>query len=473
MGRRGERETLMRRVYVFLVLSLAGAPGCYRFHGADPGTPDGGLVSRDAPPAAVPDVRWPSSEDAALGDRDAWVPDGGPVLPPDPPPDPGPDGRPSDDPEGWIDPPALGPDDPCCTLSEPVRLAARPETALSDDAPLLAWGADGWGLVVTRLVAGDGLVRSLLAYSLQADGTPTRPAQTLEPPVTATPPRARALRWAGGRWAFAVSDDGDTGSERELHVRLFDARFAPASTWTSVGTGTDIDLAHLAHGDQWLAFSSLSDALRTTPLDERGGAGAAVDASSRWARIVRAAGLGSRAVVAPLGTVEDDASLLVVDGAGAVLGVLPHGVDPSIFRGGSMTALRDVALLAVRRESRVEVEVADPFELRWLHAPAVIGDAGSESAALPHGLDVVGSARLGVAGLCWGVPGVEGRGEQSRILFRLVGEDGQPRGTAVTITTSSFRGSLVNCSVGTDERGFLVGWWNGTELWVRRVDVAG
>jgi hypothetical protein len=31
---------------------------------------------------------------------------------------------------------------------------------------------------------------------------------------------------------------------------------------------------------------------------------------------------------------------------------------------------------------------------------------------------------------------------------------------------------VVNCSVGTDDVGFLVGWWDGSELWVRRVDIA-
>jgi len=41
----------------------------------------------------------------------------------------------------------------------------------------------------------------------------------------------------------------------------------------------------------------------------------------------------------------------------------------------------------------------------------------------------------------------------------------------VTVVESHFRGSIVNCSIGSDEAGFLVGWWDGSELWVRRVDV--
>lgn len=53
-----------------------------------------------------------------------------------------------------------------------------------------------------------------------------------------------------------------------------------------------------------------------------------------------------------------------------------------------------------------------------------------------------------------------------------MGPDGLPRGAAVEVVSSYFRGGLVNCAVGSDDRGVLVGWWDDSALWVRRVDLA-
>ena len=82
----------------------------------------------------------------------------------------------------------------------------------------------------------------------------------------------------------------------------------------------------------------------------------------------------------------------------------------------------------------------------------------------------VGSNKLGLAGACYGLP--SGSRGGSGIGFALVGPDGAPRGQPVAVVESTFRGDIVSCAVGSDEGGFLVAWWNGTELWVRRVDVA-
>ncbi|MBN8610325.1 MAG: hypothetical protein J0L92_07060 [Deltaproteobacteria bacterium] len=467
----------MRRTPLgWMLVVLAGTPGCYLFNslaGSGASERDAGVLRIDASFGALLDASSSATLDARRMDHDAWAPDSGPPLPREP--DPGPDGRPSDDPDGWVDPPELGPDDPCCTLGEPVRVTSRDEgVALSDDPPLIAWGPGRWGLAVTRFLAGEGRVRTLVTYDLSADGTVAGPARTLATPPhlsAESTPRARVFRWAAGRWALVASDDAVTGSERPLDVRFFDASFTPASAWIPLGAGTGVDLTYLAHRDRWLAFTSQSDATRSIPLDERDGVGPVMDATSPWSRVVRAASLRSRAVVLPLDA-NAATDLFVVDPDGAVLGRLPHASDRGSFRGGSMTSVRDVAVVAVQRLNRVEIEVADPFALRWVTGPSVVGDAGSGDRGLEHGLDVAGSGTFGVAGVCWGVPGVEGRDEESRILFRLVDTRGRPRGAAVTVVSSMFRGNLANCTVGTDDRGFLVGWWNGSELWVRRIDLA-
>ena len=71
-----------------------------------------------------------------------------------------------------------------------------------------------------------------------------------------------------------------------------------------------------------------------------------------------------------------------------------------------------------------------------------------------------------------GVPGPErGRGDDA-IWLQIVDERGAPWAAPVPIVESGFRGSIVNCSVGNDGAGFLVGWWDGSVLWVRRVDLA-
>jgi hypothetical protein len=127
----------------------------------------------------------------------------------------------------------------------------------------------------------------------------------------------------------------------------------------------------------------------------------------------------------------------------------------------------------VRNEGRIEVEVLDPFALRRLSGPSVVAEPGpADDSAVERSVDVAGSSKFGVAGVCWGVPDPSGPrgGNDARLELGLVGPDGLLRGAPVTIVTSSFR-SATSCTVATDQRGFLVGWYDGSELWVRRVDV--
>lgn len=374
----------------------------------------------------------------------------------------GPGARPSDNPSGWVDPPSLGPDEPCCTLGDPVLVAERPSTDLSDTMPFVAWGPDRWAIAVTH---HSGSARSVVVHQLEAEGTPAVSARMMTSP-SETSPAVRALRFASGRWVLAVSNTEITGPEREGHVRFFDPTFDPAGPWWPVGSGTAIDLAHLAHGDRWMIFSAQTDATRAARIDESEGPGRSVDATNPWSRSLRAVGLSSRAVVLPLGT-EESPDLLVVDSDASIVGRLGLSIERGDLRGGSLGALRDVAVVVVRRQDRVEVEVADPFTSRWIHGPQVLGEIGTDGSG---GADVAGNSVRGVAGVCWTAD--ETRDGTSQVLFRLVDQEGNPRGAAVTVVEAAFRGVSPHCIVGSDERGFLVAWWTGNALWVRRIDIA-
>jgi len=130
----------------------------------------------------------------------------------------------------------------------------------------------------------------------------------------------------------------------------------------------------------------------------------------------------------------------------------------------ALAPLRDMVVAAGTEGGLPWAQVVDPF-LPGPRAPRRVLVAAPDSAITVLG--VAGSSKFGVAGLCWGASGA--RDIRDFIDFRLVGEDGVPRGRAVRIVEDFFRGGIVNCSVGTDELGFLVAWWDGDALWVRRV----
>ncbi len=471
---------------LWIAVALAGTPGCYLFNGLGGGAEpslDASLVGVDSSPSSfldtATDVQWPTPVDASsLLAHDVWYPDSGPPLPREPEPDPGPDGRPSDDPgDDWVDPPPPGGvDDPCCTLSEPVRVTSRIEgMSLAEEPPLIAWRPGRFALAVTRYFErSEGDIFRIVVYELNDDGSRAGEALLLDAPPRISSDRSepRSLRWAAGRWALAATGDGTLGAGRQMHVRLFDMAWTPASTWLPLGDAVGVDLAYLPRGDGWLAFTSSPEVMLTTPFDELNGVGDAIASPLQWSMSVRAASFRSRAAVVPISG-ETEADFLVVDADGVELGRVPRGGTTAAA--GGMAALRDLAVLAVRQDEHVEVEVLDPFTLAHTGGPTVLGEVrGSSDRALVHSVDVAGSSKFGVAGVCWGVPGaIDGRGdEESQIMFRLVGPDGVPRGAAVTLVSSVFRGGMAACTVGTDDRGFLVGWWNGSELWVRRVDVA-
>ena len=214
------------------------------------------------------------------------------------------------------------------------------------------------------------------------------------------------------------------------------------------------------------------DVLRTTAFDELGGVGAWTESPAPWSSTLGAASFRSRAAVVPV-SAESSPDFVVVDPDGSEVGRVAR--TGRWIPAGGMAAVRDLAVLAVRNEDRIEVEVFDPFASRRVAGPRTLAELGvGDDGAITDSADVAGSSKFGVAGVCWGVPAAGGRGggADSQIRFGIVGEDALPRGAAVTVVSSHFRGDQVSCTVGTDDRGFLVAWWNGSELWVRRVDLA-
>lgn len=453
------------------VIALALCPGCYLFHGAE-GTPE-----------RMPDAgrRIDAGARADAG-RDAGRRDAGPSLPPEPDEDLGADSRPSDYPDAdeWEDPPAIGEEDPCCVLGEPQRLTSRDEgMSLSHEPPLIEWGEGRWGLLVVRhyLRAAPEAGVEVVLWELAGDGSAFGAPQVLETPDFAPDMgETESLLYAEGRWAVAVSGDAIEGNQRTMFARLFDRDFRPATDWLALSDGyrKSTHVARLTHGGVWLAASSGPDGLVVTPFDELGAMTSRFQ-PAEGARVAGAVGLRSRmAMVVDRYYEPDSQRELVILGPSpehTVLGRLTLGTD--VARHSAIAALRDSVVVASVGEGRVESEILDPFAISTRSSPRAIGELPLDpDVPLRDVLDVAGSDKYGLAGICWGVPGNREAREDSRIMFAMVDEDGQRYGAPVTVVESPFRGSMVNCSVGSDDYGFLVGWWNGSELWVRRVDVA-
>jgi hypothetical protein len=438
---------------------LSSLQGCYLVHGRDaPGDP----------PTPAHDAGGPSLVDAGLPPADP--------LPAEPDPDLGPDARPSDYPDAddWEDPPDIPEDAPCCELGEPILITSRDEgRVLAHEPPSIAWGPGRWGLLATQQMFAPEWEHDprAVVFELAADGTSLGPPVVLDRETD----RAGVIRWAEGRWAVAVSGASLGADVREWHAQLFDRDLRPASEWIALGPARvfQIDLARMTAGDRWVAMRNDRTGLARTPFSDRGADRVAVRAQPMGTTL-DAVGMRSRVVV-----------LLGQSEGGVRNEVFALGAPPSYTMFGplrlrtqyesqaALAAVRD-RVVAVGIEGGVaRVEALDPFTLVEATSPRSLGDA-TESDHAMFAIDAAGSSKHGLAGVCWGVGegGPDGgRDATNAIDFRLVGPDGVPRGRAVRIVEGTFRGGMVNCSVGSDDEGFLVSWWNGSELWVRRVDV--
>jgi len=460
-----------------LGLSLVLLQGCYLHHERGTGrepvealpTPDAG-PRRDVGVAPRGDAGWEPIWDAGPEP----VADAGPPLPAEPDPDLGPDARPSDYPEAdeWLDPPATGEDEACCELGEPILVTSRDEgTALSHDPPRIAWGPGRWGLLVTRQFSRPDFEYEprAIVFELSADGRPLGPPRVLDRITD----YAESIRWAEGRWAVAVTGDGAGGSLRQIYARLFDRDLRPASEWASLGIGERrlVDLARLSHGDRWLGILGGEGHLRVSPFHDLG-TDPSVEHASVTPSTLRAVGLRSRVAVL-VGQDEEGSARneLVVLGSGPGYAPLGRVALATRYRDhAALAALRDLVIAAGIEGGQARVEVIDPFDVTLVAGPRTLGAAAGSIESSSDAVGAAGSSKLGVAGVCYGVGmGTEPRDMERGIDFRLVGLDGAPRGRAVRIVDSHFRAGLVNCAVGSDDLGFLVGWWDGSALWVRRV----
>lgn len=459
---------------VSLLVMFASA-GCYLAHerGAPTGESPDAASARDAGPASDADA---SSFDARTSpDTMPAFDDAGPLIPSEPDPDLGPDARPSDYDGGtWTDPPVLGPSDPCCTLADPIRITGRDEgVVLEHTAPAIAWGPGLWGLLTTQqsFPPTFEVTPRAVVFELAADGTPIGNAHVMDRPIDHTGP----LVWAEGRWAIAAYGDGALTGDTQWHTRLLDRDLRAATDWLDVGpAGSDaLGLARFTTGDRWAALRSDTELVLSAFSDDGLATPTYFDVTGATGRVVRAAGLRSRAAML-VGRGPGQSSSLVVVGAPpsyATLGTIPLA-SASYWDHAALAALQDVVVATSMDETQAYAEVIDPFAMRAIGPPLVLGTAAA--VRVGRSLDVAGSSKLGVAGVCWASHSEVGgaRDATSSIDFRLVGTDGLPRGAAVRVIEAPFRGGEVTCSVGTDELGFLVAWWDGSSLWVRRIAIA-
>jgi hypothetical protein len=262
------------------------------------------------------------------------------------------------------------------------------------------------------------------------------------------------------------------GDVREWTARLFDRDFRPATGWLPVGPARvfQVALARLTVSAHWEAVRNDQTAIRETPfsgagverdgeVDSHPGSGlAAVGMRSRLAVLIgRDAPASSEVVVTapPPGHARLDSVTLRAH--------YPQNV--------AIAALRDLTVVAGIEGTEAHAEVVDPF------AGELVGDVlhlgpGASSVVPTRAIDAVGSDKLGLAAVCWASRSSDDRGGVSSIDFRLIGPDGVARGSTVRVIDTPFRAGQVTCTVGTDDVGFLVAWWDGSALWVRRVEIA-
>jgi hypothetical protein len=475
------RHTTVR---IAVALLMALTVGCYRSHlrgeseDGEGGLRDGGSVaSRDGDGIDRIDTGLDPHGDAGMrGDGGSRV-DAGPVLPAEPDPDLGPDSRPSDYPDAddWDDVPPLAEGDPCCTMDDPILIASRDTGMVLMREPVIAWGPDRWGLMATRASVAPRFLEDPhpVIFQLERDGHPGGDPVVLDQP-SAEPGDTGVLHWAEGRWAVGLTTGAIGGDVRSWSARLFDADFTPASEWhTSIDAGVFLyDLARVTHGDQWVGIGHDHTVLNVLAFTPTGGESSAVRAVAAG-RVLDTVGLRSRAAVLVNGLTLVTPNVLTVIGPAPALDVLG---SVSLSSGGgarvSVAAVRDLVLAAVASERVVTMEVVDPFAGVVLGAPQELGRLTTDASFSSTALDAAGSSKLGMAGVCYGEQvDAADRSAATHIDFRIAGTDGAPRGTSVRIVEGPFRSAFTSCTVGTDDDGFLVAWWNGAELWVRRIHV--
>ncbi len=474
--------TMRSRLGPLLLVPMAvlGGTGCYQRHDAAVGSTasDAGVVVRDD--AAV--TRFDAAIDAALTPDAGPGRDAGPPLPREPEPDPGAGGRPSEgtDTGDWEDPPALGDDDDCCVLGEPVAIPHFLDredigAARLEPLPRVGWGAGEWGLgfsyeIIPRVPAMSPFLPKLGFQRVARDGSPIgRYAEIDSAPVgDRTYAVIQSVRWAAGRWAIPIVAAPTEGGLRAAHVHLVDGASHPVAL-VALEPAFDggLDVAYVAHGDRWLGFGANGEVARGQVLDELEGAGAPVELDVGPATWLRAASLSSRvAVVHGAGNLLRSGSVgvAVVDPDLAILGRVALPSSP--IHQAAAARVRDLAAAVIEDRERLTVQMVDPFTMAVASERTVVAEGAIRS------VDAIGADKHGVLGVCWTRAVTDGRREDHEVLFRLVGPDGRPRGRPVTIANGIFRGPAPNCSVGSDAAGFLVVWWEASELWVRRVEIA-
>lgn len=463
----GSRASSPRPIAWLAALALSA---CYGQHGS--GEADAGVdAGRDA--ASAPDAG------GAVVDASRGI-DAGPPLPRDPPPDPGPGGRPSDGPDAgeWEEPPDVGAGDPCCLMGEPIMLPDSwsgeegSGARLDDRPPHVAWGQGHWGVahafIHKRL--DEPWADRLALHQLEPNGTPIPPVAGMDlgPVGSDEPPVTQAVHWAAGRWAIPVARAVGDGSTRAAEVISFDAAGHPAAR-VSLGTGVDrgIDVAYVSHGDIWVTALTSPAGVELAGYREEEGLSPVTSFNLPGATWLRGVGMSSRAVFLvgdgnPL--LPGFARLLAVSGEREILGEL--ALSSTRARHVELTSLRDFVVTAIDDGAAVAVQVIDPFTMTAVTAPMRVTEGGRAAIGL-HGSD-----KWGVAGVCWAEVVEDAFPGTGRVRFGLVGPDGLPRGTAVTVAEEGFRGRPPNCVVGSDDVGFLVLWWPGSGMHVRRIDVA-
>jgi hypothetical protein len=313
-------------------------------------------------------------------------------------------------------------------------------------------------------------------FELAPDGHPLGPSVALDTPSGVDDGGMAfdrdVIQWAEGRWAVALAVPAGAGSA--WAGRLYDEHFRPAADWQQLGTSDRrrFEVARLTRGDRWLAIALRGDTLGATAFSESRPA-FAVEHLLAAGQTLDAVGMRSRVAVLVGGvTTRSDENLIAVVGGEPGLDVLGTVVLSS--RGverASLAAVRDVALAATLFEGEVVVQAIDPFAMTAVSPAESLGSVPRDTMPAGTTVDAIGSSKLGLAGVCYGgATGSMDAPAEAVIDFAVVGPDGARRGAPVRVTDDHFR-AAVSCTVGTDDEGFLVAWWTGLRLWVRRIHV--
>lgn len=377
------------------------------------------------------------------------------ALPPIDEPDVGPDERPSDDPSagGWIDPPPAS-SDPCCDVGELVGLGDPSRQAFP---PLVAWGGDAWGVAWADQAAPvfdhETDPDHALFAQLDTDARPIMPTARIWGLG-----RPFALAYASGRYAIAAFPPGINTDFSYLGV------LHPAGAlvdYVAVDVGEQIqDVSRFPAAHAWVVMTRrgpgaslrrYDDALDPVgdpiPLgDIRADYGATLVAlKSRLVAVVPTREGVQHATFAGSELEPIGAGLLVRPGTYRS----EYGVD-ELGVATAATAMRDTVVAIAMDTTDLWSVVYDPFRGEVVSGPMRIARS---PAYLGH--DVAGDHEGGTVGVCYpdgdapyggyhGDPPTPGPAPD-RVRFALLGPDGAPLGTAVTIASGLL--NAVSCSI--------------------------